>query len=193
MDLASRGVTVYCSASKVAPVYERAAAELGRGLARAGATLVYGGGAVGLMGVLADAALAAGGRVVGVIPRRLIEKEVGHPGASELIVVTSMHERKSIMSQRASAYVVLPGGYGTYEEFLETVTWRQLGIHFLPIVLINVEGFFNPLLAQIERAVADGMIKPEGRGYFIVAPSADAALAALAAAPEPPPGQDGWT
>lgn len=192
MNLAGQGVAVYCSASVVNARYRDAAAELGSGLAQAGATLVYGGGAVGLMGSLADATLAAGGPVIGVIPRRLIEKEIGHVGATELIVVTSMHERKMIMSNRAAAFVVLPGGYGTYEEFLEIVTWRQLGIHFKPVILVNVAGFFDGMLTQIERAVAEGMIKPEAREHFCVAESPSHALRLLREAPEPPPGQAGW-
>src|SRR5262244_3274303 len=118
MNLSERGVTVFCSSSDaVAPVYRRAAADLGRELAARHAIVVYGGGAVGLMGVLADAALAAGGRVVGVIPHQLLAKEIGHTGLTELIVVETMQQRKAIMSERGSAFVILPGGFGTYEEF----------------------------------------------------------------------------
>ena len=193
MNLAERGIAVYCSSSDaVAEVYRRAAEDLGRALAHRGAIVIYGGGAVGLMGVLADAALAAGGRVVGVIPHQLVAKEVGHSGLTELIVIDTMHQRKAIMSDRASAFVILPGGFGTYEEFFEVIAWRTLGIHDKPIILVNVEGFFDPVLAQIERAVAERMIRPEYAALVQVARSADEAIALLEADPVPSPMVEKW-
>jgi hypothetical protein len=193
MNLADSGVTVFCSSSNaVAPIYREAAADLGRALVGRGATVVYGGGSVGLMGVLADAALAVGGRVIGVIPRQLVSAEVAHAGLTELIVVETMHQRKAIMSERAAAYIILPGGFGTYDEFLEVVTWKQLGMHDKPIVLLNVEGFFDPLLAQIERAVSERMIKPEYRGLIEVVRSLDEVLTRLEAYQPAPVPERKW-
>lgn len=147
--------------------------------------MVYGGAAVGTMGALADAALLAGGSVFGVIPDRLVKKEVGHASLTELVVVETMHERKALMSERASGYVVLPGGYGTYEELFEVITWKQLGIHKKPIVLVNVDGFFAPMLAQIEHAITEGFMRPDLRDYMIVVDDVPAVLRALEAYSEP--------
>ncbi|HEY3243221.1 MAG TPA: TIGR00730 family Rossman fold protein [Phycisphaerae bacterium] len=193
MMLTDRGVTVFCSSSNaVAPVYRAAAAELGRVLVARGAVIVYGGGSVGLMGVLADAGLAAGGRVVGVIPRQLVAAEIAHAGLTEQIVVETMHERKAIMSERAAGYVILPGGFGTYEEFFEVVTWKQLGMHDKPIVLLNVEGFFDPLLGQIERAVAERMIKPEYAGLIAVRRTVEQVIGYLEAYEPVPMREQKW-
>ena len=130
--------------------------------------LVYGGGRVGLMGVLADAVLAAGGEVIGVIPEMLATKELQHEGATQMHVVPSMHARKALMAESADAFVALPGGYGTFEELLEVITWAQLGIHRKPIGLLDTLGFFDPLVQMIEHAIAAGFIKREQRDLILV-------------------------
>ena len=148
---------VYCgSAVGLDPRYQAAATELGDALAKAGIELVFGGGRVGLMGVLADAVLAAGGRVVGVIPDRLRSKELAHPGASELVITASMHERKRVMAERADAFAVLPGGIGTLDETFEILTWRQLGLHAKPIFLVDVAGYWQPLRDLLDHLSAHG-------------------------------------
>ncbi len=152
-------VCVYCGARAGAlPAFTLAARALGQAVAQRGWQLVYGGGRGGLMGVLADAALAAGGRVVGVIPHSLMERELGHPGLAELHVVQTMHERKQLMAQHSDAFVALPGGIGTLEELFETWTWRQLGYHDKPLGLLNVEGYYDPLLAFVEHATTAGFL-----------------------------------
>jgi uncharacterized protein (TIGR00730 family) len=157
-------VAVYCGSSPGHdPAYIDAANQLGCAIASNGLTLVYGGGHVGLMGAVADAALSAGGRVHGVITTALLDAEVGHAGLSELEVVTSMHERKARMAELADGFLALPGGYGTYEELFEVLTWTQLGIHTKPIVLVNVLGFWDPLLAQTARSTDDGFMRPTHR------------------------------
>lgn len=164
-----RAVCVYCGSSPGEdPAYVAAAAEVGRLLARSGRTLVYGGGRVGMMGAVADAALAAGGRVIGVIPRSLVEKELAHRGVTELRVVATMHERKAVMADLADAFVALPGGVGTLEEIFEAWTWGQLGIHAKPYGLLDVAGFFTPLLDFLDRVVAAGFIRPEHRDMLLV-------------------------
>jgi uncharacterized protein (TIGR00730 family) len=141
-------LAVYCgSRFGDAPAFADAARAVGRLLGEAGASLVYGGGRVGLMGAVADAALATGGRVVGVIPQALMDREVGHTGLSELHVVQTMHERKHRMAERADAFLALPGGIGTLEELYEVWSWQQLGYHDKPVALLNVDGYFDPLLA----------------------------------------------
>jgi uncharacterized protein (TIGR00730 family) len=180
-------VCVYCGSSPgFDPVYRRAAADLGAALAVAGHTLVYGGGHVGLMGTVADAVLAAGGAVVGVIPEALQARELAHRGLTELVVTGSMHERKAIMVDRSDAFVALPGGYGTFDELFETLTWLQLGIHAKPIVLFDVDGFFEPLLALADRAVAAGFLKPTHRDAARRAGSVAEVLDALALPVAPP-------
>jgi len=155
-----KSVCVYCGSSTgAAPAYADAAAEVGRLLAGEGIHLVYGGGAVGLMGVLADAALGAGGLVTGVIPRGLFKAEVAHPGLTELVEVTSMHERKMEMFHRADAFVALPGGLGTMEELTETATWLQLGLHSKPIATLDVDGFWDPFHALLSHFVDTGFLK----------------------------------
>ena len=160
---------VFCGSSAGNdPVFAAAARELGAGLARKKWGLVYGAGNVGLMGVLADAVLAAEGEVIGVIPEALVEKELAHRGLTELHIVASMHERKGLMADLADAFVALPGGFGTLDEFCEILTWGQLGLHRKPCGLLNVAGFFDPFLAQVERAVGSGFVRAEHRGLFVV-------------------------
>ncbi|MCM2490714.1 TIGR00730 family Rossman fold protein [Burkholderia glumae] len=154
-----KSVCVYCgSASGVRGVYAEAARGFGQALAAAELTLVYGGGRVGLMGIVADAVLAAGGRAIGVIPQLLLDKEVGHQGLTELHVVPDMHHRKKMMADRSDAFVAMPGGAGTLEEFFEVFTWAQLGYHRKPVALLNVEGFYDPLVAMLRHTVDEGFM-----------------------------------
>lgn len=163
------------------PEYARAAAELGRELAGAGVGIVYGGASVGLMGVLADAALEAGGEVVGVIPQALLDKEIGHIGLTQLRVVGSMHERKAVMAELSDGFVALPGGAGTLEELFEVWTWAQLGHHRKPCALLNVAGYYDALMAFLDHTVAEAFVKPVHRGMLIVEPDVGALLAAIEA------------
>lgn len=166
---AARSVCVYCGSQMGSdPAYARAAAALGEAIARDGLTLVYGGASVGLMGVVADAALAAGGRVVGVIPRILLRKELAHEGLAELVVTESMHERKAKMAELSDAFVALPGGIGTLDELFEMWTWAQLGLHAKPCVLINTGGYYDNLVAFLDRAVRDGFLRPGTRALLRV-------------------------
>ena len=164
-----RRICVFCG-SQVGgrPRYAAAATALGTLLAQRGIGLVYGGGKVGLMGVLADAALAGGGEVIGVIPERLMNRELGHGGVTDLRVVDSMHERKAMMSDLSDAFVALPGGYGTFEEFFEVVTWMQLGIHAKPCGLLNVDGYYDMLLALLDHAAGESFIRQQHRGLVLV-------------------------
>ena len=174
---AKKWVCVFCaSASGSAPVYLAAAAELGRRIAQHSHGLVYGGATVGCMGALADAALAAGAPVIGVIPDVIREREIDHRGLTELHVVRTMHERKALMASKADAFVALPGGYGTLDEFIEIVTWAQLRIHAKPCILINLGGFYDGLLGFLDETVAKGFIKPENRALIQVARDAEEAL-----------------
>jgi len=171
------------------PAFREAAAAFGAGLARAGHRLVYGGGNNGLMGVLADATLAAGGRAVGVIPEFLRAWEVAHPGLTEMVVVDSMHARKTRMFELSDAAVMLPGGLGTLDETLEMITWRQLRLHSRPIILCDVAGSAGPMLAAIEGAIALGFARPTVRDFYTVTHGVTATLdliASLARAPGPP-------
>lgn len=155
-----RSLCVYCGSSPgTLPVYADAARRVGELLAREGIELVYGGGSVGLMGVVANAALAAGGTVVGCIPRRLFKAEVAHPGLTELIEVTSMHERKMAMFERADAFLALPGGLGTLEELTETATWSQIGLHSKPLATLDVDGFWAPFHALLQEFAERGFMK----------------------------------
>lgn len=164
-----RRVCVYCGSHHGGrPEYGEAAEALGRALVARGLELVYGGGRVGLMGRLADAVLAGGGRVTGVIPQGLLSREVGHKEITELRVVGSMHERKALMAELSDGFAVLPGGLGTLEELSETLTWGQLGIHAKPCGLLNVAGYFDPLIAFVDHAVAEGFVKPEFRALLQV-------------------------
>lgn len=187
MSARLRSVCVFCGSSAGRdPAYAAAARELGTRLAAEGRTLVYGGGRVGLMGVLADAALAGGGHVIGVIPEALAAREVAHRGLGELRVVPSMHTRKALMADLAEAFVALPGGFGTLDELFEIVTWAQLGIHAKPIGLLDVKGYFDPLLAFAERAVADAFVRPEHRGLLVVDTDVGRLLERLEGAPAAP-------
>lgn len=180
--MAAKRVCVFCGSSKGSrPVYARAARELGERLVAHGHGLVYGGGNVGLMGEIADAVLARGGEVIGVIPRSLVVREVGHRGLSELVVVRTMHERKAKMVELSDAFVALPGGFGTLDEFCEVLTWAQLGIHDKPCALFDVEGYFDPLLALLDRAVSEGFIRPEHRALVLSERDPERLLARIAA------------
>jgi len=164
-----RRICVFCgSRMGASAVYREAARDFGARLAERGLGLVYGGGRVGLMGVLADAVLAGGGHAWGVIPRALADREVAHGSLTELELVTSMHERKARMADLADAFVALPGGLGTLDEWFEIWTWAQLGIHHKPLGLLNIEGYFDPLLAFLDRAVAEGFVHPEHRAMAAV-------------------------
>jgi uncharacterized protein (TIGR00730 family) len=171
-------VCVFCaSAEGASPEYLRQARLLGRSLAERGYGLVYGGATVGTMGAIADAALAARGEVLGVIPDVLMARELGHQGLTELHVVGTMHERKALLAERADAFVALPGGFGTLDEFLEILTWAQLRIHAKPCVLVNVNGYYDGLLAFFDTAVEQGFLKAENRALVQVAGDAEQALA----------------
>lgn len=181
-----RSLCVYCGArTGTTPSHAAAARELGRALAARGIELVFGGGRVGMMGIVADACLAAGGRVVGIIPGHLFSAEVAHTGLSELVVVGNMHERKRRMAERADAVAVLPGALGTLDETLEMATWRQIGLHELPIGLLDVEGYWQPLLHLVDHAIRHGYGPPELRDIFLVADTVDGLLDRLAAQPAP--------
>lgn len=188
MDL--RTVCVFCGSNPGArPEYLAAARGLGELLAARGIGLVYGGARVGLMGVLAEACRDAGGRVTGVIPASLVEAEVAHTGLDDLRVVTSMHERKALMADLADGFVALPGGFGTFEEFCEVVTWSQLGLHARPkpCALLDVAGFYGPLVALLDTAADQGFIRPEHRALVLVSGDAGGVLDALATWAPPPP------
>lgn len=179
-------VCVYCGSSgRVDDVYRAAATRLGVLLAEARIELVYGGGRVGLMGLMADAALSRGGRVIGVIPAHLHDREIGHTTISELIVVNNMHERKRRMFELADAFAVLPGGLGTLDETFEMITWKQLGLHDKPVIIVDVAGYWAPLRALIEHAVASGFATRAARSLFQVVPRVEELLPALADAPQP--------
>jgi uncharacterized protein (TIGR00730 family) len=182
--MALRSVCVFCGSRPGArPEFLASATALGQALAQRGLTLVYGGASVGLMGAVADAALSGGGRVVGVLPAALQQREIGHKGLHELHVVNSMHERKALMAQRADAFIALPGGFGTFEELFEIVTWGQLGLHRKPMGLLDVAGFYQPLLAMVRRAVEEGFIPEVQAQPFAVSPSPEALLDRLQAGP----------
>ncbi|NLI72023.1 MAG: TIGR00730 family Rossman fold protein [Bacteroidales bacterium] len=173
-------VCVYCaSSSKVNFQYVKTAEKLGEILAENNLELVYGAGSVGLMGVLADSALKKGGRVTGVIPRFMVEMEWQHDGLTELILTETMHERKLEMAKLADAVVALPGGFGTMEELLEIITWKQLGIHSLPIVIVNVNGYYNHLLAQFSQAADELFVRPKHLDMWRVVNDVDNVLEAL--------------
>jgi uncharacterized protein (TIGR00730 family) len=179
-------VCVFCGSSTGAdPAFADAARELGEVLARHRLGLVYGGGNIGLMGILADAVLARGGEVVGVIPQALVDKELAHQGLTELRIVRSMHERKAAMADLADAFIALPGGYGTLEEFCEILTWAQLGLHRKPCGLLNVGGFYAPFLDQIDRAVRNRFIREQHRAALFVEADPEALVRRLLAAHPP--------
>lgn len=179
-------ICIFCGSSRgVRPAYAHAARATGTLLAERGIGLVYGGGNVGLMGVVADAALAAGGEVIGVIPRSLFEREIAHAGLTDLRIVHSMHERKALMADLADAFIAMPGGVGTFEEFFEAVTWTQLGLHRKPCGLLDVDGFYAPLEAFIDRAVHEGFIRQGHRGIVVTDSDPEALVDRLAAAALP--------
>jgi uncharacterized protein (TIGR00730 family) len=184
-------VCVFCGSNGGAdPAYLEAAATTGRALAERGLRLVYGGGKVGMMGAIADAALAAGGDVVGVIPQQIFDLEIGHEGVSELRVVGSMHERKALMAELADAFVALPGGIGTFEELFEVYTWAQLGLHRKPLGLLDVAGYYAPLEEMLDHAVEQRFLRPETRAMLVRDESLDALLERFAG--WRPPGAMKW-
>jgi hypothetical protein len=189
---ALRRICVFCgSAAGSSPAYAEAARELGREVARRGIGLVYGGGAVGLMGIAADTALGAGAEVIGVIPYGLLKREVGHGGGVEMHVVDTMHERKAKMAELSDGFVVLPGGYGTLEEAVEALTWAQLGIQGKGVVFLDVDGYWGPFLSALDHMAAQGFIRPTHRPLAMRAATPAEAIEALAAF-TPPPGTQAW-
>ncbi len=175
-----KSVAVFCaSAMGVNGVYREAAEELGRALGERGIGLIYGGSNVGLMQAVADACVASGGRVVGVIPEVLVDKEVAHHGISELHVVDTMHTRKALMGEKADAFLILPGGFGTMEEMFEVLAWQTLGLHTKPIALLNTAGFYDALLKWLDHAVEAGLLNARSREILLVAATVDEALAML--------------
>ncbi|HVJ50899.1 MAG TPA: TIGR00730 family Rossman fold protein [Aliidongia sp.] len=179
-----RSLCVYCgSSNRAAHSYLEAAFALGRLIGRAGIELIYGGGRIGLMGRVADGALVEGGRVTGIIPAYLHDREVAHPAISELLVVGSMHERKQLMAERSDGFLVLPGGFGTLDELFEIVTWRQLGLHDKPIVVIDLDGYWRPLAALFERMATERFIERGELQLIEWIERIEDALPTLAAAP----------
>ncbi len=188
-----RSVCVFCgSRSGVDPAFARATADLGAALARRGMSLVYGGAKVGLMGILANAALSAGGRVVGVIPKGLVSKEIAHDGLQELYLTETMHERKDRMITISDAFVALPGGFGTYDELFEVITLAQIGFHDKPIGLLDTNGFYQPLVTLLDHTIAHSFAAPEHAKLVVVESGAEALLDALVAWRPPPLGEK-WT
>ncbi|HZY63475.1 MAG TPA: TIGR00730 family Rossman fold protein [Edaphobacter sp.] len=178
MDI--RNIAVFCaSASGANPVYQTAAEELGRALADANIGVIYGGAKVGLMCAVAESALAHGGRVVGVIPEALVDLEVAHSGVSELHVVDTMHTRKALMGEKADAFLIMPGGFGTLEEMFEVLAWQTLRLHNKPIVLLNIHGFYDQLLAFLDHAVEQGMLKRKSREILLVSDTVERSLSLL--------------
>jgi uncharacterized protein (TIGR00730 family) len=173
-------VCVFCGSSdKVAPAYLKSADAMGRAIARRGITLVYGGGGTGLMGAVADGALAEGGRVLGILPRLFDSPVLRHGRLSELRLVDSMHERKAMMVEESHGFIALPGGFGTLEELFEVLTWAQIGLHHRPVGLLNADGYFDSLLQWMERAAAEGFIYPEHRGLYVWATEPEGLLDGL--------------
>ncbi len=177
-------VCVYCASSRQAPRhYAEAANRLGELLAKRGITIVYGGGSVGSMGALADGALSAGGRVIGVLPQFMYDLEWGHNGLTELRIVNDLHERKRLMIEEVDAVVALPGGSGTLEELLEALTWKRLGLYFNPIVLVNIRGYFAPLVALLEDAIQERFMDPRHRSMWSLVDQVEHVIGAIEAAP----------
>jgi uncharacterized protein (TIGR00730 family) len=163
-----KNICIYCgSAAGTRPEYAEAARRIGRILVEQGVGLVYGGGRVGLMGIVADAVLEGGGRVIGVIPDPLATAEVAHHGLTELHVVADMHQRKAMMADRADGFLTMPGGIGTFEEFFETLSWAALKLHQKPMGVLNIAGYFDPMLALLDHAVAEGFLRPKHLGLLI--------------------------
>jgi uncharacterized protein (TIGR00730 family) len=184
-------VCVFCGSSNGARrAYPDAAKSLGQALARRRIGLVYGGGKVGLMGTIADVVMEGGGEVIGVIPDALVDRELAHREVTELLVVRSMHERKAKMADLSDAFIAMPGGFGTFEEFCEIITWAQLGLHRKPCGILNVESYYDPLLTLFDRAVAEGFIYPENRQLVIQETDSDRLLDLLAS--YTPPRTEKW-
>ena len=176
-----QSICVFCgSSSGSRDVYRAAAEAVGKRLAERKLGLVFGGGSCGLMGVVADAAIAAGGQVIGVIPKAIERREIAHRGLSELRVVASMHERKAMMAELSDGFIALPGGLGTLEELFEVLTWAQLGIHEKPVALLNVAGYFDPLLALLDHYVREGFLRPEHHALLMYGDDVDELLERMA-------------
>jgi uncharacterized protein (TIGR00730 family) len=185
-------LVVYCGSSDdIPPVHLEAARDMGANLVRRGLTLIFGGGRTGMMGAVADAALEAGGRVIGILPRQFNTPVLAHGGLSDMVLVDSMHERKARMAEMGDAFVALPGGFGTLEELFEILTWAQIGMHRKPVGILNVQGYYDPLLTMIERARQQGFIYAEHR-ELIVCRSTPAALLDGLAGYAPPSGLERW-
>ncbi len=181
-----RAICVYCgSSSRVDQSYKDSASRFGRLIGERGLQLVYGGGRVGLMGITADATLTAGGEVIGIIPGHIQELEVEHTGLTELHVVDSMHTRKRMMFDRSDAFVVLPGGLGTLDETFEIITWKQLGLHDKPVVIVDADGYWRPMIDMLDHMIASGFARTEHLNLFRVVDDVDAVFDALALEPEP--------
>ncbi len=164
-----KNICVFCGSSLgLRPIYQQAAAALGKLIVQRDINLVYGGGKVGLMGVVTDAVLAAGGEAIGVIPAFLAAKEIAHPGLTKLHIVNSMHERKAMMAELSDGFIAMPGGFGTFEEFFEALTWEQLGLHQKPHGLLNIEGYYDPLLKLVDTAIAENFIREQHRNLILV-------------------------
>jgi uncharacterized protein (TIGR00730 family) len=175
-----RNVAVFCaSANGSRPIYREQAEALGRALAANDIGLIYGGAKVGLMQAVAEAAIAAGGHVVGVIPEVLVDLEVAHDGLSELHITDTMHTRKALMGERSDAFIILPGGFGTFEELFEVLAWQTLKLHTKPILLLNTAGFYTPMLAFLDHCVTEGVLKQKNREILLVADSVEDALTQL--------------
>ena len=175
-----RNVAVFCaSANGSRPIYREQAAALGRALAQRHIGLIYGGAKVGLMQAVAEDAIAHGGHVVGVIPEVLVDLEVAHDGLSELHITDTMHTRKALMGERSDAFIILPGGFGTFEELFEVLAWQTLKLHTKPILLLNTAGFYTPMLAFLDHCVTEGVLKQKNRDILLVADTVEDALAQL--------------
>jgi len=186
-------VCVFCGASSgLRAAYAEAARSFGVTLARRGLGLVYGGGRVGLMGALADGALGAGGEAIGVIPQALVDRELAHSGLTALHVVASLHERKALMAELADAFVALPGGFGTLDELMEQLTWTQLGLHAKPVGLLDVEGYWQPLIALSRHATEEGFVRESDLAAIAVAEDGDALLDRLTKLAQAPPRRGKW-
>jgi uncharacterized protein (TIGR00730 family) len=182
IPMSDRYICIFCgSSSGTSPAYAEAARHVGEALARRGVGLVYGGGRVGLMGIVAEAVLGTGGKVIGVIPEALATKEIAHDGLTELHVVSGMHERKALMATKSSAFLTLPGGIGTFEEFFEILSWEALGIHRKPIGVLNVDGYFDPLIALLDHGIAQRFIRPNYLRALLVSDRPEALVGDLLA------------